>query len=128
MGSLPASEGHALALQHAKVIAAFYGYHAQQRVAVRDQQMAENLSWWQDRTGDKIVYWAAKMHTANGQRLAISYPPFPSSQGRSAGAQLRERYGPGYVSVGVTFHHGAVNIGWNPPRPYQVPGPPVRFA
>ena len=68
------------------------------------------------------------MHTANGPQLSISYPPFPPSQGRNAGAYLRERYGGGYVSIGVTFHHGAVNVGWNPPEPYPVPAPPSEFA
>ena len=55
--SLPATEGHALALRHAKAIVGFYTYHAQQKVVFRDQQMAENVIWWQDHTGDKIVYW-----------------------------------------------------------------------
>ncbi len=128
VSNLPATKGHALALQHAKAIMAFYTYHAQQQVAFRDQQMAENLSWWRDHTGDKVVYWAANVHTANGPRLAISYPPFPPSQGQSAGADLRERYGRGYVSLGITFHHGTINIGWNPPQPYRVPVPPTRFA
>jgi erythromycin esterase len=126
--SLPATEGHALALQHAKAIRSFYAYHAEHKVAVRDQQMAENLSWWRDHTAGKIVYWAASAHTANAPRLAISYPPFPPAQGQSAGAYLRRRYGHGYVSVGMTFHHGAVNVGWNPPEPLRVPEPPGQFA
>jgi erythromycin esterase len=125
---LPATEGHALALQHAKVIAAFYAYHTGRQVALRDQQMAENLSWWRDHSGDKVVYWAANVHTANGPRLAISYPPFPPSRGQSAGAHLRQRYGRGYAAIGMTFDHGEVNVGWNPPRPYRVPQPPARFA
>jgi erythromycin esterase len=126
--SLPAADGQALALQHAKAIVGFYTYHAQQNVAARDQQMAENLSWWRDRTGAKIAYWAANVHTANGARLAISFPPFPPSQGHSAGAYLRGRYGHGYVSLGVTCHHGTVNVGWSPPRPHPVPAPPPQFA
>lgn len=126
--SLPDTGGHALALQHAKAIRSFYAYHAEHKVALRDQQMAENISWWRDQTSDKIVYWAANVHTANGPQLAISYPPFPPSQGQSAGAYLRERYGHGYVSVGLTFHHGAVNAGWNPPKPFRVPEPPRQFA
>jgi erythromycin esterase len=28
----------------------------------------------------------------------------------------------------VTFHHGVVNVGWNPPKPYRVPPPPATFA
>ena len=28
----------------------------------------------------------------------------------------------------MTFHHGAVNVGWNPPEPYPVPAPPSEFA
>jgi erythromycin esterase len=100
VASLPASGDQALALQHAKVIVGFYAYHARQWVAVRDQQMAENLRWWQQRTGQRVVYWAANVHTASDPRLAISYPPFPPARGRTAGARLREWYGRGYRSVG----------------------------
>lgn len=28
----------------------------------------------------------------------------------------------------MTFHHGAVNVGWNPPKPIRVPEPPRQFA
>jgi erythromycin esterase len=52
---LPATEGHALALQHAKVILGFYTYHASQKVAYRDEQMSENVMWWRNLTGDRIV-------------------------------------------------------------------------
>jgi erythromycin esterase len=126
--SLPRADGHSLALHYAKIILAFYTYHAQQRVAVRDQHMAENLAWWRDLTGSKVAYWAANVHTANGPRLSISYPPFPPAQGQAAGARLRERYGSDYVSIGMTFHHGTVNVGWNPPQPHDVPETPANFA
>jgi erythromycin esterase len=92
---LPASDGHALALQHAKAIVGFYTYHAQQKVVFRDQQMAENIIWWRNHTADKIVYWAANVHTANGPQLAISYPPFPPVAGSEhrgpAARALRQR-------------------------------------
>jgi erythromycin esterase len=126
--TLPATDGQALALHHAEAIMAFYAYHAEQLVALRDEQMARNLTWWRERTGHKVIYWAANVHTANGPQLTISYPPFPPAHGRSAGAYLRQRYGDSYVSIGMTFHHGTVNAGWAPPQPYQVPAPPTHFA
>jgi hypothetical protein len=50
-------------------------------VAVRCRQMAENLHWWQQRTGQRVVYWAANVHTAIGQRLGISTRRSPHGGG-----------------------------------------------
>ena len=44
---------------------------------------------------------------------------------RNAGSRLRERFGNAYVSVGLTFHHGAVDTGLGP---IEVPVPASDFA
>lgn len=84
-----------------------------------ERGLAEGTIWWHDHTGDKIAYWGGLAHTVNGNPRAVSPSTPPESQ-RNAGSYLRERFGPGYVSVGLTFHHGSV--------PYLVPAPPEEFA
>ena len=55
-----------------------------------------------DRTPDRLLGRLA--HTANG--LAT---------GKNAGSHLRARFGSGYVSIALTFHHGSL------PSPVDVP-------
>ena len=43
----------------------------------RDAHAAQNLRWWQQFTGSKVVYWASSAHTANAPRLKIAVPPGP---------------------------------------------------
>jgi len=121
--SLPTGDGHALALQHARVIVGFYEYHALDSLAScghAERRLAENTLWWHDHTGDKVVYWGGMAHTANGNPRAISSPPSPPATDRSAGSYLRDHFGPGYVSVALAFHHGSA--------PYPVPTPSPEFA
>jgi erythromycin esterase len=125
--SLPPHDGQALALQHARAIVSFYEYHALSSVGYRDQRMAENTIWWHEHTGDKTIYWAASPHTANGNPITISYPPFPPATHRSAGAYLRDYFGRGYMSIALTFYRGSVNAGFKP-QPYMIPAPPHEFA
>jgi erythromycin esterase len=125
---LPETDGHALALQHARAIAGFYEYHAQNSVALRDRRMAESIVWWQEHTGHKLVYWAANVHTANAPQLTISYPPFSPATHASAGSLLRQKYGAKYLSVGFVFGHGSVNAGFAPPAAHEVPAPPADFV
>jgi erythromycin esterase len=127
VNELPQADGHALALQHARAIIGFYEYHAQNSVALRDQRMADNIVWWQRRTGHKVAYWAANVHTANAPRLTISYPPFPPTTHATAGSKLRQAYGDKYLSVGCVFDHGTVNAGFAPPTAHDVPTPPSDF-
>jgi erythromycin esterase len=124
----PTTEGHALALQHARAIVGFYEYHAQNAVALRDARMAETTMWWQRRTGHKVIFWAANVHTANAPRLTISYPPFPRATQASAGSTLRQEYGAKYLSVGFVFDHGVVNAGFAPPTPHTVERPQRDFV
>jgi erythromycin esterase len=122
---------HRLALQHARQIVAFYEYYTLGDPDYRDREIAHNLVWWRGYTGDKVVYWAANVHTANAPRLTATVPP-DVLEFKAAGAYLRERYGSRYRSIGVTFDHGAVNSGWGAPpftiSPFQVPPPPDGFT
>jgi erythromycin esterase-like protein len=105
---------HELALQHARQIVAFYEYYTLDQPNYRDRKLAQNLRWWRRYTGDKVVFWAANVHTANAPRLKVSVPP-DVLRFKAAGAYLRERYGGRYASIGFTFDHGAVNSGWGGP-------------
>ncbi|MEU7830941.1 erythromycin esterase family protein [Nonomuraea sp. NPDC049129] len=71
-----------------------------------EQRMAEDTIWWHERTGDKIVYWGGLAHT--------------SMSPGNVGGHLRERFGTGYLSIGLTFGHGTL--------PFEVPAPPPDFA
>ncbi|MFI7146192.1 erythromycin esterase family protein [Nonomuraea sp. NPDC050022] len=71
-----------------------------------ERRMAEDTIWWHERTGDKIVYWGGLAHT--------------SMSTGNVGGRLRERFGTGYLSIGLTFGHGTL--------PFEVPAPPPDFA
>jgi erythromycin esterase len=66
---------------------------------------------WHQQTGHRIVYWGGLAHTLNGVGRTVSW----TATGRNAGNYLRERFGSGYVSIGLTFHHGSL------PAPVQEP-------
>jgi erythromycin esterase len=111
LSELPADDGHALALQHARAIVGFYEYHAQDGVSFAEPLLAQNTIWWHEHTGDKIAYWGGIPHTAVGEARQVSFPPATPTTNRNAGSYLREHFGPSYVSVGFTFHHGTVRLG-----------------
>ncbi|MFD7547732.1 erythromycin esterase family protein [Streptomyces sp. NPDC059816] len=75
--------------------------------------LAEAAIQWHERTGDKVVYWGGLVHTAAGTATS------PTDH-RNAGSYLRERFGTGYASLGLTFHHGTL--------PVAVPHPPTEYA
>ncbi|MFE2040238.1 erythromycin esterase family protein [Streptomyces sp. NPDC059477] len=81
--------------------------------------LAEDTIRWQERTADRIVYWGGLGHTADS-RPRTGSPSSPPVPHRTAGSHLREHFGAGYVSIGLTFHHGTL--------PYAVPAPPADFA
>ncbi|GGQ35938.1 hypothetical protein GCM10010266_69040 [Streptomyces griseomycini] len=81
--------------------------------------LAEDTIRWHERTAEKIVYWGGIAHTANGNPRTVS-PSSPPLTHRNAGSYLREHFGAGYVSIGLTFHHGMA--------PHRVPAPPAEFA
>ncbi|MEU9607498.1 erythromycin esterase family protein [Streptomyces sp. NPDC048057] len=97
-----------------------------------ERDLAHHVIRWHEHPGNKgakVVYWGGLVHTANGdpRTLAPSSPPLTH---RNAGGWLRRHHGPGYVSVGLTFHHGTVVA----PGPgaervtARVPAPPAEFA
>lgn len=71
--------------------------------------LAYNTLAWHERTGDRILYWGGIAHTAVGRANSNSFPPNTSSPatGPTDGSILRDRLGSGYLSVGLTCHHGA---------------------
>ncbi|MGW1974380.1 erythromycin esterase family protein [Streptomyces sp. NPDC001889] len=81
--------------------------------------LAENTRRWHERTGDRIVHWGGLAHTANGDARTVSPAPSPTAH-RNAGGRLRRLWGPEYVSLGLTFHHGRTS--------QPVPDPPEEFA
>jgi erythromycin esterase len=59
-----------------------------------ERRLADALIAWHERTGQRVVHWGGLAHTVNGL-----------ANGRNAGSHLRSRFGPGYVSIALTFHH-----------------------
>ncbi|MFD7510440.1 erythromycin esterase family protein [Streptomyces sp. NPDC059853] len=88
-------------------------------LAAIERRLAEDVIDRHDRTGDRVVYWGGIAHTAVGDPRTVS-PSTPPLTHRNAGGYLRERFGTGYVSLGLTFHHGTL--------PVAVPAPPGEFA
>jgi erythromycin esterase len=84
-----------------------------------ERHLAETAIRWHERTGARIVHWGGSAHVAVGDRRSASVPPGPPLVDRNAGSYLRERFGPGYVAIGLTFDHGDA--------PYPVPpaSPPL---
>ena len=96
-------------VQHARAIAQTATLYAfdlddpgkiREAMLYRDQVMAENTAWWHERTGAKILVSAHNGHVGYESHEPEQYP-------RMQGAFLRDRLGAGYLSVGVTFHHGS---------------------
>lgn len=105
------AEAHAWAVQHATAIhqmTTLYAFDWDDPRSVpdamryRDQVMAENVTWWQRRTGDKIVLAAHNGHVA-----LTTYAP--ETHPKAQGDFLRERLGRDYLSVGLTFDRGSFN-------------------
>jgi erythromycin esterase len=133
--SLPAGgKDHELAVQHARQIVHFYEHYAYHLVddGYRDEKMAENVRWWHQHTGDKIVYWSTNAHSVRSEQLTISVPPRGTIAFKPTGGHLGELFGDQYVSIGLTYDHGTVNSGWSAPpfasRPLETPPPGDDFA
>ena len=67
---------------------------------LRDGAMAQNVAWWQRRTGHKILLSAHNSHVAYVSGDPVMYP-------KAQGAFLRETLGAGYVTIGFTFDRGS---------------------
>jgi erythromycin esterase len=69
---------------------------------------ADTISDYQRRTGLRVAYWDGIAHTSAAPAtlgLAPERGPQPS-----VGSLLRRRYGAGYVSVAIGFHHGDLGV------------------
>ncbi|MEV0620575.1 erythromycin esterase family protein [Nonomuraea sp. NPDC050404] len=126
---LPRNREQELALQHARQILSWYeAFDLEDNYAYRDRRAAENLRWWQRRTGDKVAYWAASAHTANAPDLRVFLSGRPL-RFDSAGSHLRRWYGAAYRSIGFTFDHGTLHTGEGcGTAPAPVPRPTADFV
>ena len=118
--SLPHADGdreHEWFVQQTRQIVAFYEHYAYHLVddGYRDEKMAENLHWWQRYTGHRIAYWSTNAHSVRADELTISVPPRGALTFKPAGGHLRDLFGDGYFSIGITFTSGTVNSGWGLP-------------
>jgi erythromycin esterase len=100
----------ALLVQHARVIMQTYRLwsadfdgpsQGAEGWRYREQAMTDNLLWWQERTGHKIVLSAHDGHVA----LASFWSMYQEVEG----TLLRRYLGRRYVSVGFTFAQGSFN-------------------
>jgi erythromycin esterase len=99
---------HVWMVQHARAIHQMargmsFDFDDEDQVAemmkLRDQVMAENVAWWHQHTGDRILLSAHNTH--------VSYNSFDARYPKTQGAFLRDALGKDYVSVGFSFHEGA---------------------
>ncbi|MEX5712390.1 erythromycin esterase family protein [Parafrankia sp. FMc6] len=87
----------------------FYEYHSRSRQEILEyaaERMADNVLWWKATSELRAVYFGGIAHTSVGHARIISHPPVAQ---RNTGSFLRERLGSGYLSVGLTFHHGQLD-------------------
>ncbi|MFE6872620.1 erythromycin esterase family protein [Kitasatospora sp. NPDC057692] len=117
------ADAHAWAVQHAAAIhqmTTLYAFdwddpqNIPGAMLYRDRVMADNIAWWQQHTGDKIMISAHNTHAALKTYAPASHP-------RVQGEFLREQLGTGYLSVGLTFNQGTFNA-------FNHDGAPERFA
>lgn len=66
----------------------------------RDQVMAQNITWWQRRTGHKILLSAQNDHVGYVAGDRTTYP-------KTQGSFLRDALGKNYTPIGFTFHQGS---------------------
>ncbi|WP_235979995.1 erythromycin esterase family protein [Streptomyces albidus (ex Kaewkla and Franco 2022)] len=121
------ADGHAWALRTARAIVQYYELHDHdsrpsdpRNMAYLERSFAENLTWWREHTGQKVVFWSSSSHTSDGRARAINFPPGPARVSRNTGSHLRERLGRGYVSIGLTFGSGELATYTDAP-PHRVP-------
>lgn len=94
------------AVRHAEAILDYHEYHSRtpdQILSYSTPRLADNLIWWHEMTGAKVVYWGGVAHTAAAPHRVLSQP---HASGPSAGYFVRQRLGPAYLSIGLTFDRG----------------------
>ncbi|MFJ1840918.1 MULTISPECIES: erythromycin esterase family protein [unclassified Streptomyces] len=66
----------------------------------RDEVMAQNVAWWQEHTGDKILLSAQNDH--------VGYVAGdPEMYSKTQGSFLRDTMGKNYLPIGFTFNQGS---------------------
>ncbi|WP_405408010.1 erythromycin esterase family protein [Streptomyces decoyicus] len=66
----------------------------------RDEVMAQNVTWWQQHTGQKILLSAHNDHVAYAASNPEVYP-------KTQGSFLRDTMGKNYLPIGFTFKQGS---------------------
>ncbi|MGP8300949.1 erythromycin esterase family protein [Streptomyces inhibens] len=66
----------------------------------RDEVMAQNVTWWQQHTGQKILLSAHNNHVAYAASTPELYP-------KTQGSFLRDTMGKNYLPIGFTFNQGS---------------------
>ncbi|MFF2021656.1 erythromycin esterase family protein [Streptomyces sp. NPDC058171] len=130
----PGHDGHAWALQHARVIVQYYELHDHDddpldphNMAAYERAFAENVAWWHRHTGHRTLFWTSGSHAAKAPTRTISFPPNPASASRNAGSHLQDGLGDRYLSIGFTFGRGELATYTDAP-PHRVPGPAPSLA
>ncbi|WP_329027028.1 erythromycin esterase family protein [Streptomyces sp. NBC_00690] len=126
----PGRAGHAWALQNARLIVQYYELHDHDddpldphNMTAYERLFAENVLWWQQHTGHKVLFWSSSSHTAHARTRVVSFPPDPAATpSRNAGSYLREHLGARYLSIGLTFGAGELATYTGAPA-YRVPRP-----
>ncbi|MFJ4105325.1 erythromycin esterase family protein [Amycolatopsis japonica] len=67
---------------------------------LRDKAMAQNVAWWERRTGQKVLLSAHNTHVAHISDNPAMYP-------KTQGAFLRETLGRDYLPIGFSFDQGS---------------------
>lgn len=94
-------------------------------MSVLERRLAANALRWREHTGHKILYWSGS-HSAVGHARTVAWGPNEAGvTSRNAGSCLREQLGSEYLSTGLTFHHGSVDLDR---KPALAPAPPVDFT
>jgi erythromycin esterase-like protein len=79
----------------------------------RDRMMADNLLWHAQRTGKKIIVWAATYH---GLRAPARVELDRFAHAVTMGQVLAERLGKRLYVLGLTSHHGTYGVPGAPPN------------
>lgn len=66
----------------------------------RDEVMAQNVAWWQQHTGDKVLVSAHNNHIGYASDNPELYP-------KTQGSFLRDMLGARYLPIGFTFNRGS---------------------
>lgn len=95
--------------------------HGDDSMAYVESRLAEAVVGWHDDIGSKLVVISGATHTAVAPIRTVTIGSTAVTH-RNAGSRLRERLGHGYTSVGLSFHHGTVDLGNGR---YEIPEPPA---